>query len=183
MLDPLPFVISALTALLTPTIAVVTAYIAIQQYRINREEKALNLYERRLRVYTAMHSILDYIGGGNGVDYNKYCIWLRSVSEAEFIFGDEVSYLLKSLSEAVGDYYQNSCPDFLPNDEMARSHAAIRIASYNAAIIDTFRPYLSSNLRQRYMGKRLSKKQVDKLIPVIDPRVQKIIDGDGDIPF
>ena len=79
--------IGILQALLTPTIAVTMTYIAYRQYRMARDVKAMELYDRRLRVYRATLSILDFIRRGNTLDFNRYSDWTNDVAEAEFLFG------------------------------------------------------------------------------------------------
>ena len=50
--------IDIFSALLTPTIALVTTYIAIQQYRNNRAKLRHELYDRRVAVYNAVGNFL-----------------------------------------------------------------------------------------------------------------------------
>jgi hypothetical protein len=51
--------IEIFSALLTPTIAVITTFIAIQQYRNNRLKQRLDLYERRMAIYKAVTAYIS----------------------------------------------------------------------------------------------------------------------------
>ena len=46
--------VPVLSALLTPTIAIITTYIAYEQWRTNRNKLKLDLFDRRFAVYDAM---------------------------------------------------------------------------------------------------------------------------------
>ena len=47
--------------MLTPMIAIVTVYIAWQQWRLNKRKLNLDLYDRRLKVYEEVKQILSII--------------------------------------------------------------------------------------------------------------------------
>ena len=47
-------VVDVLSALLTPTIAVIATYVAYQQWRVNKTRLDLDLYDRRLAIYKAV---------------------------------------------------------------------------------------------------------------------------------
>jgi hypothetical protein len=52
------FGLQILQGLLTPVIAIVALYIAWQQYKVNERKFAFDQYERRLRVYQEVRSVL-----------------------------------------------------------------------------------------------------------------------------
>ena len=76
--------------LLTPVIAIVTTYIAWQQWKINQQKLDFEKYNRRLRIYEKVKEILDIVmrnGKVSGEDLLKY---RESVSEADFLFDSEI---------------------------------------------------------------------------------------------
>lgn len=157
---------AASSALLTPTIAVVTAYIAVQQYRMARAKKELELYDRRLRVYQNTHHIIDFVGRGNAVTLDKYGAWLDSVAEAEFLFGKEVMLLMDYLSDEVGSHMVVSDPAFIEDpDEMAR--VALRINGFHGVVKEVFAPYLSLRHIGGHRGRPLSNRKVVALLTPI----------------
>lgn len=78
-------------ALLTPIIAVVATYIAWQQWRTNRQKLLLDRYDRRLRVYEEVRQILSLILRDVKASYDDLLKFRTSVSEADFLFGPEIT--------------------------------------------------------------------------------------------
>ena len=78
-------------ALLTPIIAVVATYIAWQQWRTNRQKLLLDRYDRRLRVYEEVRQILSLILRDAKASYDDLLKFRTSVSEADFLFGREIT--------------------------------------------------------------------------------------------
>lgn len=84
-------------AMLTPMIAVVTAYIAWQQWKINRQKLNLDLYDRRLKVYEEVRQILSIILRDAKASYDDLMKFYRAVSEADFLFGPEISEYIEEI--------------------------------------------------------------------------------------
>ncbi|HEY7977430.1 MAG TPA: hypothetical protein VID67_04490 [Rhizomicrobium sp.] len=78
-------------ALLTPLIAIVTTYIAWQQWQTNRQKLKLDRYDRRLKVYEEVRKILSIILRDATASYENLLEFRTSVSEADFLFGPEIS--------------------------------------------------------------------------------------------
>lgn len=93
-------VIEISKALLTPIIAVVTAYIAYQQWKTNQQKLFLDLYDRRLKVYEEVRQILSIILRDAKASYDDLLKFRRAVSEADFLFGPEIS-------EYIDEIYQH----------------------------------------------------------------------------
>ena len=83
-------VIEIFSALLTPTIAIVTTYIAWQQWRINKKKFDLERYDRRLRIYEEVRKILSIIMRDARASYEDLLRFRSAVSEADFLFGQEI---------------------------------------------------------------------------------------------
>lgn len=77
-------------ALLTPVIAIITTYIAYQQWQTNKQKLILDRYDRRLRVYEEVCKILSIIARDADAGYEDLLKFRTSVSEADFLFGSEV---------------------------------------------------------------------------------------------
>lgn len=83
--------IEILNALLTPAIASVTIYIAVQQYRIEKRkfqyDVMLQQYDRRLRVYEGTKDFIwSVMQHENSPDWAKFH---ESTKEAPFLFGKD----------------------------------------------------------------------------------------------
>jgi hypothetical protein len=77
-------------ALLTPIIAIVTTYIAWQQWKTNQQKLNLEKYDRRLHVYERVKEILSIVLRENRVSREALINYRLSVSEADFLFGSEI---------------------------------------------------------------------------------------------
>jgi|SRR2546423_7266550 len=75
---------------LTPLIAVVTAYIAWQQWKTNQQKLVLDRYDRRLKVYEEVRRILSIITRDANVSVEELLRFRTAVSEADFLFGSEI---------------------------------------------------------------------------------------------
>ena len=79
-----------LAALLTPTIAIVTAYIAYQQYQTNWRQHRLALFEKRLAIFNKTMDSLAAILQHIQVELDQLFALLRETRDHEFLFGPEV---------------------------------------------------------------------------------------------
>ncbi len=86
-------------ALLTPLIAIVATYIAWQQWQTNRQKLVLDRYDRRLRVYEEVRKILSIILRDAGASYDDLLRFRTSVSEADFLFGPDITEYIDELYE------------------------------------------------------------------------------------
>ena len=83
-------VIDILKALLTPAIAVVTLFIAWQQWKTNKRKIELDRYERRLHIYQEIQRFISRIPNSRNVSIDELSNFRAAVSEADFIFGPEI---------------------------------------------------------------------------------------------
>jgi len=96
---PIDEILKILQGLLTPVIAIVTCYIAWQQWKTNQRKFNFDRYERRLKVY---EEVVRFIGVGirEGDYKNEELMSFKpKVSEADFLFGEEVSTYINELQE------------------------------------------------------------------------------------
>jgi CHASE3 domain sensor protein len=93
-------IIEVLSALLTPTIAVVATYIAYQQHRTNKLKVRADLYDRRMDVFNAVTDLLGHIGGAAAVDLDQLRVFLQKTRESYFLFGNEIPEYLDKLYSA-----------------------------------------------------------------------------------
>ena len=78
-------------ALLTPLIAVLTAYIAWQQYRIQHRTLSGQMYERKYFVFKAFMSFFADIMREGMISYQRLSQFYAEASEADFLFTDAIS--------------------------------------------------------------------------------------------
>ncbi len=87
--------IEIFAALLTPTIAIVTTYIAVQQYRNNRLKHRLDLYDRRMAIYKSARQFLyEFFNRPGGVAGKTQTLFFEHVQESYFLFDKNIHELL-----------------------------------------------------------------------------------------
>ncbi|MGE0882757.1 MAG: hypothetical protein AB7P14_04385 [Blastocatellales bacterium] len=85
--------------LLTPVIGIIATYIAWQQWKTNKNKLRLDKYEKMLQVYK---EVVRYISVGirdANYDDNELMTFRSKVTEADFLFGDEVSKYIDELHQ------------------------------------------------------------------------------------
>jgi hypothetical protein len=98
------FSISVFTPLLTPLIALIASYIAIQQWRTNKEKLRLDLYDKRFAVYEntlALYRMLmseTLLTEKEKIDIQSN--FIKSYRESQFLFSDSdgITKLLGDIS-------------------------------------------------------------------------------------
>jgi hypothetical protein len=86
-----------LQALLTPVIAGIAVYIAWQQWKVNERKLALDQYERRLRIYQGVISILTLVLRDFKPEFSDLQKFRVATAEADFLFEPEVPAYLDEI--------------------------------------------------------------------------------------
>ena len=96
-------------ASLTPVIAIVTVYIAWQQWQTNKKKLFLDLYDRRLKIYEEVRQILSIILRDGNASYDDLMKFRRAVSEADFLYGAEITtYIDEIYQRGIQLHYWNA---------------------------------------------------------------------------
>ena len=94
--------------LLTPVIAIIAVYVAWQQWQLNKRKMKLELYDRRKAVYEELKKLFSIISRDATVDMRDLSTYWVNVSEADFLFGSDVtSYLKETYDHGVKLSYWN----------------------------------------------------------------------------
>jgi hypothetical protein len=89
--------IDTLQALLTPTIAIVTTYIAWQQWQGNKVTLRLERYERRLSVYRAVVKFITAVVTDSNFQTRAFFDLRSEAAEADFLFNSEIPGYIEEL--------------------------------------------------------------------------------------
>ena len=92
--------IEILSALLTPTIALVTVYIAFAQWRIERAKFRFDRYDRRLKVYNDLRETIALVLQDSDISLGDLWKLRRHRFEVDFLFGPEIQKYLDEVHEA-----------------------------------------------------------------------------------
>jgi hypothetical protein len=101
----MPLIVWYFQGLLTPVIAGVAVYIALQQWRTNTHRTKLDLFDRRFRVFEETRKILGLIYTSGVNDQQLLDFWTKT-AEAEFLFGPEI----REYREEIGRRAKTSPP-------------------------------------------------------------------------
>lgn len=91
--------IETLSALLAPTVAVVTLYIAFQQYRIGRQKVRHDLFERRYAVYEAIRDFLYEAIREATLSESAFFQLNKGTDDALFLFDESVEEYIQTVRE------------------------------------------------------------------------------------
>jgi hypothetical protein len=93
-----------LQALLTPAIAATVALIAFFQWRTAHQKLVIDLFERRMKIYTQCKGLLRKILANPAQGANETAFeFQNAVAEAEWLFGDDMRTLLDRAETAIFD--------------------------------------------------------------------------------
>lgn len=183
-------VIALLQALLTPTIAVATTVIAYQQYRIRRDERALQLYDRRLKVYKSAMLMIDRIRAGHLIDMSELWEWVSSIQESHFLFGAEVQEVIEPLFSKLLEFADLAEPLKNTSDlfDSACASVAVDIEGYRTPLEEVFRPYLLPTGEGIFKKRRYSRRRIRKFLkqctsPVGYSQKPRSAPLDEEVPF
>ena len=87
--------------LVTPLIAIVAVYIAVQQHNAQRDKLRLDLYEKRLTVFNATMNLLASVDSHAVADGGAIYRFITDTANARFLFGVEMEKYLDSVGTAV----------------------------------------------------------------------------------
>lgn len=82
--------VDIMSALMTPTVAVIGVAIAYQQGRINKGRFRHELYHRRMKVFSRLMQYLSAIPEHESFPRDEYAQWLSSSYEGYFLFDDKM---------------------------------------------------------------------------------------------
>jgi len=107
--------IEIFSGLLTPTIAIITVYIAYQQLKTNRDRVRLNLYDKRFKVFRGLMDLLAHIMREGNVTDEALYKFNADTNEARFIFDKEIQDYLQSIYEKAVDIQTKNSERQEPN--------------------------------------------------------------------
>jgi hypothetical protein len=85
-----------------PLIAIITTYIAWQQWKGNQLKLKLDRYERRLRIYQEVVKMLKTCGNGELREFAVIIDFGAATAEADFLFGPEIRQYIDEISSRAG---------------------------------------------------------------------------------
>jgi hypothetical protein len=90
-------IIKILQGLLSPIIAIIAVYIAIQQYYINKRKLNLDLYDKRFAIYVILKKFLMTLMEHGGASHNEMVDFDLETKCAKFIFEEDINLKIKEI--------------------------------------------------------------------------------------
>ena len=97
--------VDLLSALLTPVIAITTAWIAYQQYQLAKERMRRELYDRRITVYRGVVEVLSSVITYGNVRGGELANWAKATAEKAFLFDDDLCEYLETIRKRAVDVW------------------------------------------------------------------------------
>lgn len=134
MESELPLWVEYLRALATPAIAILAVVIAVAQWRTAHQRAVLELFERRMSVFSALREAMWPVvtnGKPNDDDLSNF---LKAKDQAQFVFGRDVDVYLERLYHTlldlqVADYSMKVQDEKARQAVIEKRHADFREAS------------------------------------------------------
>jgi hypothetical protein len=152
----LPLCVQILQALATPAIAIVGAWVALQQMKIARIKLQHDLYDRRYAVFQSVRSLMNQVISNKFVAAETLNSFAIGTADAPFLFDDVLArYLREFRDHAAAHQSINLVMEGMPagDQKTAASNKAGEHLQWLLEQIDVltekFRPFLQLDKRRR----------------------------------
>lgn len=150
--------VDALSAFLTPTIALIAIYIAFQQHRINKQRLRHETYERRLNIYKVVQKHLSIILREGKMTYQGCAEFYAEASEAAFLFDksvqDKIDNMYRKSSDVVALYEKMYPSDSSPGLPVGEERS--KVALEHSELLKWYHHQLSDS--KEFFAKKLGLK-------------------------
>lgn len=155
-MDNFKQLLDVLSGALTPVIAILATYIALQQYKIQRRQYLHDLYERRLTVYRGLVEFLWTIMCDARINYTQINEFSNKTAEAIFLFDRETTDHLDLIQKKAGELrnMENMLYPVNGKDGLPVGEKRTKVAEAKGALLKWFDAQMkkSEELFKRKMG-------------------------------
>lgn len=103
-MDTTNWLLEGLKIIPTTVIGAIAIYIAHSQWRTAHQKVVLDLFDRRMKVYDAIQSIVIKINNTGEIQPDEINDVRHAINSAGFLFGDEVTEYLRGLFSVMIDF-------------------------------------------------------------------------------
>ncbi len=96
-MNTLPNWVTIMSAFISPIVAIVVTYIAIQQYKLQKNKLRLDLFEKRYEIYKNAEIFINQIVVNGCVDSIEMQTFFLNTKDKYFLFGRDVNEYLNEL--------------------------------------------------------------------------------------
>jgi hypothetical protein len=98
-------------ALATPAVAILAIVIAVMQWRTAHQKIVLDLFERRMKIYSEIRAVIASIVSSGKLPNEKHFEFIRAIDGAKFLFGLKVNRYLEELNTTLA-YFQEADEEY-----------------------------------------------------------------------
>ena len=114
-----------------PIIAAIAAWIAFRQFQIARNKLKLDLFDKRMEVYTAVREALGNITRQGNLTQEQQLQYLQGIRTARWLFGKDVfTYLDETLWHKIVDLEMHNELSKDPSDPERIKHVRARTETF-----------------------------------------------------
>ena len=147
----MPLWVQYAQALTTPAIALLAIVIAILQWRTAHQKVVLDLFERRMKVYSEIRAVIASIVASGKLPNERHFEYLQAADGAKFLFGPKVNDYLTELNTTLG-YFHEADETYGDMQGQERSEAIERRRKYFDKIQAFYKEF--DPLAEPYLGMR-----------------------------
>jgi hypothetical protein len=93
-------------ALTTPAIALLAIAIGILQWRTAHQKIVMDLFERRMKVYSEIRAVIASTVSSGKLPNEKHFEFTRAIDGAKFLFGSKVNEYLEELNSTLAYFHE-----------------------------------------------------------------------------
>ena len=137
--------ITVLSGILTPIIAVIVTCISWQQYKVNKRQHTLALFKKRFAVFIATNKFIRAIMDGK-VDLDTMNAFSVETAQHEFLFEKDIKDYLDELFKMASGIYElkarKQSGSFAPEDREELSKREIEFKKQGITVGEKFLKYI-----------------------------------------
>lgn len=138
-------------ALATPAIALLAIVIAILQWRTAHQKVVVDLFERRMKVYSEIRAVIGSVVSSGKLPNEQHFEYWRAADGAKFLFGRKVNDYLNELNTTLA-YFHEADESYGDMEGAERSEAIQRRRKYFDKIQAFYKEF--DPLVEPYLGMR-----------------------------
>lgn len=138
-------------ALATPAIALLAIVVAIMQWRTAHQKVVLDLFERRMKVYSEIRAVIASVVTSGKLPNEKHFGYSRAADGAKFLFGVKVNSYLTELNTTLA-YFHEADTTYGDMQGQERAEAILRRRKYFDKVQAFYKEF--DPLVEPYLGMR-----------------------------
>lgn len=147
----MPLWVNYSQALATPAIALLAIVVAVMQWRTAHQKVVLDLFERRMKVYSEIRAVIASIVSSGKLPNEKHFEFMRAIDGAKFLFGSKVNGYLEELNSTLA-YFHEADETYAQLQGQERGEAIQRRRKYFDEIQAFYKKF--APLVEPYLGMR-----------------------------